>query len=123
MKPQINPSSTDPYGHLIFCIGTGDDFYCFDYAIKEENREYIQIHATINSETGSFIMDDYLEVVPLCEAVDVAEMLTDRALEWLALDNHDEEGWNQKPTYFLDSIKESVQKELDKQENHTIVKN
>lgn len=46
---------TDPYGHLEFCIGSADDFWCFDYHTHKDNT--ITLHAVINSETGSFIMD------------------------------------------------------------------
>ena len=93
---------TSPYGSLHFAIGSGDDFWCFDYAVLDD--AWMVLHATINSETGSFIMDapDGYQVVPLAEAASVALGMTDQALEW-AGDNdvrHTRKGWNQDAYYF-----------------------
>ena len=45
---------TDPYGALYFCVGTADDFICFDY---DSDGERVRLHSVINSETGAFIQD------------------------------------------------------------------
>ena len=53
------PNFTSPYGHLFFAIGSGDDFWCFDFADVNAGPRgsFIVLHATINSETGRFIED------------------------------------------------------------------
>lgn len=96
---------TDPYGHLVFCIGSADDFWCFDYHTHDDGT--VTLHAVINSETGSFIMDAEPPVrVPASDAVEYARGLVSQALDWCA-DNeveHDEKGWNQSPCYFWRSV-------------------
>ena len=96
---------TDPYGSLEFAIGSGDDFYCFDYYLHDNGD--VTLHAVINSETGSFIQDAEPPVrVPAAQAVDEAKRLTSEALDWCYLNcgddfiEHDTEGWNQDPSYF-----------------------
>lgn len=92
---------TDPYGHLIFAIGSDDDFFCYDYAELEDGT--IVLHAVINSETGSFIMDaEPPTVCSKAEAPVIALGLTDQAVDWMC-DNeveHDADGWNQDIYYF-----------------------
>jgi hypothetical protein len=103
---------TDPYGSLTFAIGTGDDFYCFDYAIDHEHG-IVRLHAVINSETGSFIMDAEKPVeIPANEAVAYAEGLVDQALDWCGENDivHDHKGWNQKPEYFVECVRKAVSK-------------
>jgi len=102
--------STDPYGSLEFAIGTKDDFWCFDYHINGDN---VTLHAVINSETGGFIMNAEEPVtVPKEEAVEVAQHYVDNALDWLfeAGDplEHDTEGWNQDPQYFVRAVKNAI---------------
>lgn len=96
---------TDPYGELLFAIGNEDDFWCFDY---DGEGDVVRLHAVINSETGSFIMDAKKPVdLPKAEAADYALGLVDAAIVWCA-DNeveHDEEGWNQDPYYFYRCVK------------------
>lgn len=96
---------TDPYGELEWCIGSADDFWCFDYHKNDDGT--VTLHAVINSETGSFIQDAEPPVtVPAAQAVDEAKRLTDAAVEW-CFDNevtHDKEGWNQSPCYFWRSV-------------------
>lgn len=100
---------TDPYGHLTFAIGNEDDFWCFDYA-RDEERGMVRIHAVINSETGSFIMNAEEPVeLPEDEAVEYAKGLVDQALDWCADGGddpieHDVEGWNQDATWFWRSM-------------------
>lgn len=106
------PNITSPYGHLEFAIGTGDDFYCFDYEVINAGPRgrFVVLHAVINSESGSFIMDAPYgyEVLPAntmeeqSAAVRAAFGLMDQALEW-CYDNdikHSVKGWNQNPAYF-----------------------
>jgi hypothetical protein len=96
---------TDPYGHLLWCIGSADDFWCFDY--HEHDDGTVTIHAVINSETGHFIQDAEEPVRILkSDAVDIAKGFVDQALEW-CVDNdieHDTDGWNQSPCWFWRSM-------------------
>lgn len=99
---------TDPYGILEWAVGSGDDFFCFDYNIDGRN---VTLHAVINSETGSFIMNAEEPVtVDASEAVEVAEAYVDQALDWCGENEveHDCEGWNQDPHYFTRCIKRAV---------------
>ena len=57
---------TNPYGLLGYAVGSGDDFWCFDYALLEDGR--MVLSATINSETGCFIMSGGYEAT--CFAID-----------------------------------------------------
>ena len=101
---------TDPYGALVFVIGTADDFWCFDYDTNHDTQ-MIRLHATINSETGSFIMDAEPPVeIPFDEAIDYATALVDQAQEWCAENGiqHDTIGWNQEPDYFIKSIRTTI---------------
>ena len=56
MKQQGIREGTDPYGRLEYTIGTEDDFWCFDYDY-DPHGSWIVLHATINSESASFIED------------------------------------------------------------------
>lgn len=106
------PNITSPYGHLEFAIGTGDDFYCFDYEKIDAGPRglFMVLHTTINSETGGFIMaaPHGYEVLPVntmkqeSTAVRAAFGLMDQALEWCAHNDirHSVKGWNQNPAYF-----------------------
>ncbi len=105
---------TSPYGHLEFAVGSGDDFWCFDYAkVNAGPRgKFVVLHATINSETGSFIMDASYELLPINTtaeekaAVAVAFDMVGRALIWCG-DNalrHSVRGWNQQPYYFAIAV-------------------
>ena len=103
---------TSPYGHLEFAIGSGDDFYCFDYEVIDAGPrgKFVILHATINSETGGFIMDAFhgYEVLPVntmaqeSAAVRAAFGLMDGALEWCHHNDirHTVKGWGQNPAYF-----------------------
>jgi hypothetical protein len=106
----LYPSGTDPYGNLLFAVGSGDDFWCFDYATHGDGT--MTLHAMINSETGSFIQNAEEPVrVPYAKAVAEAVRLTDRALEWAA-DNEvrlDMKGWNQDPAYFVRAVRSIVE--------------
>jgi len=102
--------NTDPYGALTFAIGTGDDFHCFDYDVDRE-QGLVRLHAVINSETGSFIMDAEKPVeVPIDEAVAYAQALVDGAMEWCMENDitHDSEGWNQNHDYFVECVRKAV---------------
>lgn len=101
--------NTDPYGELTFAIGTGDDFWCFDYDIEVVGDiAMVRLHACINSETGSFIMDAEPPVeIPAEQAVDYAQALVDRAMDWCGENDivHDHKGWNQQPDYFVKCVR------------------
>lgn len=107
--------STDPYGNLTFAIGDADDFWCFDY--DTDATGMVRLHATINSETGSFIQDAMPPVeVPAGEAVNVAQGMIDAACEWCD-DNditHDADGWNQTPDYFVECVTFAVSQLQDR---------
>lgn len=106
------PNFTSPYGHLEFAIGTGDDFYRFDYEKVNAGPRglFMVLHATINSEGGGFIMDAFhgYEVLPVntmaqeSAAVRAAFDLMAEALEWCCHNDirHTVKGWNQNPAYF-----------------------
>ena len=100
---------TDPYGFLGFAIGSGDDFWCFDYHVH--NDKTVTLHAVINSETGAFIMDAEPPVrVPFVEALDVARGMVDAALDWCG-ENHvrpTHRGWNQDPAYFFRCVRAAI---------------
>lgn len=101
---------TDPYGALEYVVGSGDDFWCFDYHV-DPARKRVRLHAVINSETGSFIQD---AEPPLWwsydDAVDAAVELVGAALEWCG-DNelrHSVRGWNQDPMFFARKVEHAV---------------
>jgi hypothetical protein len=92
---RLEAEQTDPYGHLSYCVGSEDDFWCFDYGIKS-NGDVI-LHSVVNSETGGFIEDGERVIVSPEEAVDYAIGMLDSAYEW-CFENDvkwDHEGWNQ----------------------------
>lgn len=112
------PNWTSPYGHLEFAVGSGDDFYCFDYASVNAGPrgEFVILHTTINSEIGAFIMDHSYEVLPANAAEERAAIvraafgLIDAAQEW-GYDNgikHDRRGWNQNAWYFPICVAQSM---------------
>ena len=108
---------TSPYGHLHFACGTGDDFWCWDYATIEcVTGKHIILDATINSETGCFIMGGGYELLPVrsmkeCrEAVCAAACMVDDAMTW-CYDNevrYSVRGWNQQPYYFMNCVAQSL---------------
>lgn len=102
--------TTDPYGKLEWCIGSADDFWCFDYAV---NGNKYTLHAVINSETGHFIMDAYPpETVSRSKAIEAARDLVYSAIDWICGNDikHDAEGWNQDLQYFVRCVERSVKK-------------
>lgn len=113
-KDTILYNLTSPYGHLVYAIGSGDDFHCFDFATQESPTfgSFIVLHAVINSETGSFIMDGDYAILPINTddqrrlALRHAAFMVDTANDWL-FDNdlrHSRKGWNQDPLFFLRSV-------------------
>lgn len=100
---------TSPYGHLEYAVGTGDDFYCFDYAIVKSMHQapatFLILHSVINSETGSFIQDSEYRLIHEIDYDYQAIPMIDQALNWLTDDpdtplRHSKKGWNQDPWYF-----------------------
>jgi hypothetical protein len=111
MSPKDYNKLTDPYGSLEFAIGSADDFWCFDYYVHENGD--VTLHAVINSETGSFIMDAEEPIrVSAAQAVEQAKRLTDAAIDWCYDSDepieHDTEGWNQDPSYFWRAVQAAV---------------
>lgn len=110
----LDDAKTDPYGDLEFCVGSGDDFYCFGYAFFQwEGDTYCALHSVINSETGGFIQDggyQVLRVQPLGEGelLGAAASMVYEALDWLCMGGdpiqHDKAGWNQDPYYFVRAV-------------------
>lgn len=106
------PNFTSPYGHLEFAVGSGDDFYCFDYEVTDAGPEgrFVILHAVINSESGGFIMDapHGYEVLPVNTtaqqkaAVRAAFGLMVQAQDWCAHNDikHSVKDWGQNPAYF-----------------------
>lgn len=110
------PNFTSPYGHLFFGIGSGDDFWCFDFAdVNAGPRgKFIILHATINSETGGFI-DDATHGYRVMPANSMAERaavvreafgMADQAVEWCMHNDirHTTKGWNQNDRFFPLSV-------------------
>lgn len=100
---------TDPYGYLEYAVGSGDDFHCFDFCVHNDGT--VTLHAVINSETGSFIMnaDDPVRVKAE-DAVRVAQDMVWAALEWCT-ENEVRltmAGWAQDPAYFVRSVKYAI---------------
>jgi hypothetical protein len=110
---------TNPYGALWYAIGNGDDFVCFDYATLREcgdGQIRLALHATVNSDTASFIEGFGYFVETPENAPAVALGMTDQALEWAAEPaydmwtkkytnvRHSKRGWNQDPYYFYRSV-------------------
>lgn len=111
-------SFTSPYGHLHFAVGSGDDFYCFDYATVNAGPrgEFLVLHSTLNSETGSFIQDCGYRVMPCNTTAERkagakhALLMVDVALDWAGENDvkHTISGWNQKPYYFAFCVADNV---------------
>jgi hypothetical protein len=111
---------TSPYGALHYAVGysepddegdespddesSGDWERCFDYAELPDGR--IILHAVDNSESGGYIEGYAYEVVSKDEAPARAMEMVEDALETICLHGreHDEEGWNQDPYYFVRSV-------------------
>ena len=110
------PNFTSPYGHLHFAIGTGDDFWCFDFERVNAGPRgnFIILHAIINSETGGFTdhAPHGYNVLP-CNtmaderaAIRLAFGMADQALEWCGHNDikHSTKRWGQNPDYFPVSV-------------------
>jgi hypothetical protein len=104
---------TNPYGHLCFACGTGDDFICWDYArIHTVIGDYMILDAAVNSETGGFIDGFGYKVMPARSIAERHAVLTetnsmvDRAYDWMCAGDirHSVWGWNQKPEYFRNCV-------------------
>lgn len=102
---------TDPYHYLTWCIGSADDFWCFDFATCEETRT-IRLHAVINSETGGFIMNaEEPTEVGFAEGVKKAQRLVDSAIDW-CFDNEvtpDWDGWKTSEGAFVKAVSEAIE--------------
>ena len=108
---------TNPYGFLHYACGSGDDFWCFDYStIQSVTGDYAILDATINSETGCFIMGGGYEVLParspdeVRDVVLTARGMVDQAVDWM-YDNdvqHTKRGWNQDPQFFVNDVCRSL---------------
>jgi len=104
---------TSPYGHLEFAIGSGDDFYCFDYrTVNTKQGEMIVLHSVINSETGGFIQDGEYWIVPPKGAINILEGMVDSAIEWCGENEirHSKSGWNQDPWYVFRALATDLHK-------------
>jgi hypothetical protein len=80
IKEVISPI-TDPYHHLTYVIGDGDDFVCLDAAIRDDGQ--IEVNSVVNSETGGFIDRFQFDIVPLDQALSCAEAHIDKAWNWI----------------------------------------
>ncbi len=112
----IDDAKTDPYDSLDYAVGSGDDFVCFDWAFfAHEGRNYIALHATLNSETGGFIQDFDYKVLDWSsdmegETLATANEMVLQALDWAAENGvrHSKKGWNQDPFYFVRGLARSI---------------
>jgi len=112
-KFQWGTELTNPYGVLQWAIGNGDDFTCFDYAFLPDGR--VVLHATFNTETGSYIGDCSYEVVPALDAPNVAMGMVGEGIETTCMNEvrHTKAGWNQDPYYFYRCVKLSCDPNLN----------
>ena len=102
---------TNPYGHLHFAAGSGDDFTCFDYATINAGPKgrFIILDATYNTETGNSIFNANYEVMPINteaekrKALAEAFSMVDQAM---SIDEvqHTMRGWNQQSEYFARAV-------------------
>jgi hypothetical protein len=102
---------TSPYGHLNFAIGSGDDFYCFDYEVINAGPygEFIILDSVWNSDTGHHIEGADYEILPFntktecLEALRVAGCMVSSAVNATSQQDikHTERGWNQDTLYFV----------------------
>jgi hypothetical protein len=101
----------DPYGSLEYCIGSGDDFVCFEFGLQKSGR-VLRIESVLNSETGHFIdrfHDPILIDLAVVSLTDLKEAIIDEidsALDW-CMENevkHTKAGWNQDPFYLYRAI-------------------
>lgn len=109
---------TDPYCHLHYAFGSGDDFHCFDFEMINAGPrgDFIILDSTINSETGSFIMGGTYAVLPINTekqkryAVSFAQGIVDLAVQWVVESEikPSRKGWNQEEGYFVRSVAESL---------------
>ena len=111
-------NQTNPYGHLHYACGSGDDFHCFDCKTIDAGAKgkFIILDSTLNSETGCFIENAGYHVMPINtdkEKIDAwckACGMVDQAVDW-CFDNdvkHTRRGWNQEPMYFAFSVAKSL---------------
>jgi len=116
---------TDPYEHMSYAIGSDDDFWCFDYHVFPDMT--VQIHAVINSETGSFIMNAEDPVrLPPDDAIEYARQITDQAQDWVAEnftgDESDEIDWQDIRTQanrFVNDLGRELYQDWDEREGMT----
>ncbi len=105
---------TSPYGSLEFAVGSGDDFYCFDYALVKGigiNRgHWLVLHSVINSETGHFIDRGDYQIISMMDYDDDALSFVSAALDWCQTNDikHTKRGWNQDPFYFVRCVRNAV---------------
>lgn len=112
------PNFTNPYGHLEFACGSGDDFHCFDYEHIDAGPRgsFIILHSTINSETGCFIEDGRYVVLPVNtmdeerKAIVEARVMVSDALDCCDHNfiKHTKKGWNQSPEYFVNAVSRNL---------------
>lgn len=100
---------TAPCGKLRWCIGSDDDFYCFDFHVYEDKT--VTLQSVINSETGLFIQDAQNPArIPLDEAVSAAKDLVSLAMKWCIENgvNHDCTGWNNTTSGFWKAVQKAI---------------
>jgi len=93
-------SLTNPYALREFGVGDDNDFICFDYHITKEG--VVAFHATVNSETGSFIdrFDYWCRQCPPSlsepelDVLDTIDRAVDCVAEWGNVRNS---GWEGDP--------------------------
>ena len=102
---------TNPYGHLHFAAGSGDDFTCFDYATINAGPkgEFIILDATYNTETGNSIFNTGYEIMPINTEAEKRKALAEAfgmVDQAMSIDEvqHTIRGWNQRPEYFARAV-------------------
>ncbi len=97
---------TNPYGSLHFCVGSGDDFWCFDFAELADGR--IAVHVAMNG-SGSLEQLHY-GIHDKEEGFRQLRHYVDEAVSWVVDCHmrHDRKGWNQDPFYVVREYLRSV---------------
>jgi hypothetical protein len=103
-RPEDDESSDDDEEAPFDWENDGDWQRYFDHATLPDGR--IILHAVDNSESGGYIEGYAYEVVSKDEAPARAMEMVEDALETICLHGreHDAEGWNQDPYYFVRSV-------------------
>lgn len=99
---------TSPYGHLHYATGSGDDFFCYDFAVINAGPrgEWIILHAVVNFETGGYIYGAGYEMLPVNTEDERRTALRAAFNLMNCMDEvrHSKRRWNQDTQYFARDV-------------------